>query len=55
MENDKKISAKDIKTCAIIGLAAASAYQIGKLAIDWVGAIEVKELQKKFTKKEINN
>jgi hypothetical protein len=55
MENDKKISAKDIKAYAIIGLAAFGAYQVGKLAIDWVGTIEVKELQKKFAKKELND
>lgn len=55
MENDNKISAKDIKAAAIIGLAAFSAYQIGKLVIDWAGAIEIKELQKKFTKTEIND
>lgn len=55
MKNDKKISAKDIKACAIIGVAAIGAYQIGKLVIDWAGAVEVKELKEKFAKKEVTN
>lgn len=56
MENKaKKISTKDITVTATIGLAAFGAYQVGKLVIDWVGAIEVKELQKKFAKKEIED
>jgi hypothetical protein len=53
MENNTpKFSPKDIPAYAGLALAAFGLYQIGKLAIDWVGAIEDERLRKKYEKRK---
>ena len=55
MENNTpKFSPKDIPAYTVLAMAAFGLYQIGKVAIEWVGVIEDARLRKKY-EKENNN